>query len=603
MMPSVSPKLPIAEDQILRQVMAGEDSQWEFKQVEFAGNRPKGPSRQGLADEIAAFANADGGIILFGVTDCGEYQGLSRGQIMELDTSLVQICCDLIEPAVRIRTSHQFVASGHLVLVAAIPRGESLHSSPGGNYLRVGSSKRKMTNDESLRLAQRRGQSRIRSPDERTVPGTAFATLERSLWQPLLSAEAAMDPEPALRKMGLLARDECDALRATVAGLLLCTKTPERWVPGAGITATVYLGKDRSSGQEDATEITGPLHRQVRRAAQFVRTHMRVAAIKDPARIDVPEYSQTAVFEALVNAVAHRDYTIGESRIRISMFSDRLQINSPGSLPNSLTLENMGARQVTRNTVIASVLGRLPVGGILGSEHRVSFMERRGDGVPLIRRKTFELTGTEPAYRLIDDAELSLSLPRATLTPTRGVPIVSVRSEGKPLADASLLLLYPNNSWKRARTDEDGEAWVQLYSTHLPMTVFVAAHGYAARQIRAWVPNREPLSVELAPLTGGGSLILPRSGGSIPGLQGWLEPRRDHLGRMHLYGSRVTIDNGVPEPVPFLPGQSMRVTDDVGHERMIRVINVLGRSTLVEYHPLDRPSLARVHPVAAQSLP
>ena len=131
-----------------------------------------------------------------------------------------------------------------------VPEGDSQHDSPGGSYIRVGGSKRSMTSDERLRLAQRRGQARFPSYDEQTVPGTGFETLDESLWKPLPSAEGAAEPQPALVKLALLANDDAGILRATVAGVLLCTRNPEQWLPNAGITATRYLGSDRASGTD-----------------------------------------------------------------------------------------------------------------------------------------------------------------------------------------------------------------------------------------------------------------------------------------------------------------------------------------------------------------
>ena len=363
-----------SEDDIVLQLQLGEDSRWEFKLIEFAENRPRKPSRNDLADEIAAFANADGGVLLCGVTDAGHVQGMLREQIVELDSLLVETSTDSIRPPIRIRTSHRQLADGKLLLLVDVPEGESQHDSPGGSYVRVGGSKRKMTIDERLHLAQRRGQARFRSFDEHTVPDTGFKTLDESLWRPLLSAEGAANPESSLEKLALLATDEAGIPRCTVAGVLLCTRNPENWLPGACITATLYRGSDRASGQIDAQVIAGPLKRQIAAAADFARKNMRVAARKDPARADLPQYSERALFEALVNAVVHRDYSIRGSRIRLSMFEDRLEIQSPGSLPNNLTVESMETRQATRNEALTSLMGRMPVEGVRGSEDRRYFM-------------------------------------------------------------------------------------------------------------------------------------------------------------------------------------------------------------------------------------
>ena len=322
------------DQEIARQLRLGEDSQWEFKQIEFSGSRPKSPSRDDWADEVAAFANTDGGVLLCGVTDAGDIQGMSREQIVGLDSLLVEASTDSIRPAVRISTYHRELDGKRLLLVE-VPQSESQHDSPGGSYVRVGGSKRRMTSDERQRLAQRRSQARFLWFDKQPVSNTGLGTLDEALWRPLLSAEGRADPETALEKMGLIGRDEHDTVRATVAGLLFCSHTPQEWLPNACITATHYRGTDRASGQLDTQTITGPLHRQIAEGVAFAVRNMRVGAYKDPARVDLPQYSEEALFEAIANAVAHRDYSMHGSRIRLSMFADRVEIQSPGALANS----------------------------------------------------------------------------------------------------------------------------------------------------------------------------------------------------------------------------------------------------------------------------
>ena len=571
-----------SEAEIRLQLDLGEDSRWEFKQIEFAGSRPRNPRRDDLADEIAAFANADGGVLLCGVTDAGEVLGMSREQIVELDSVLVEVSSDAIKPAVRIRTHHRQLDGKRLLLVE-VPAGESLHESPGGSYVRVGGTKRQMNSDERLRLAQRRGQARFRSFDEQPLANTGFRTLEESLWKPLLTAEGAVDPEAALGKLALLAPDEAGIPRSTVAGVLLCTRNPEQHLPNACITATRYRGKNRASGQIDAQEITGPLNRQIASAMAFAIRNMLIAARKEPARVDLPQYSDKALFEAIVNAVAHRDYSMRASRIRLSMFEDRLEIQSPGSLPNNLTVESMATRQATRNQAVTSVPGRMPVGGVQGSEERRYFMERRGDGVPIILRETMALSGKLPKYRLINSSEVCLVIPAAAQEQSPAQAVISVRSGGQPLPGADLLALFPNRTWKRATTDEAGEAAVDLHTTHLPMKVFAAAPGCAAHLEREWVPSRRALTIEVKELQDGGSVIFPEATGYLPGLKGRLNPIRDTHDRTYLYASNIAINEGEQQPVYFVPGEDLRLTDAEGGTLLVRIVDIAGRSTLVEY--------------------
>jgi len=145
-----------------------------------------------------------------------------------------------------------------------------------------------------------------------------------------------------------------------------------------------------------AGRVAGPLPAQIADAVQFVVRNMRVSARKTPEREDASQYSGAAVFEAVVNAVAHRDYSMSSRRIRLSMFKDRLEIDSPGQLPNGMTIEGMEVSQAARNEAIASVFARIPVANVAGSGHRRYLMERRGNGVSIIRTETEEATGLQP---------------------------------------------------------------------------------------------------------------------------------------------------------------------------------------------------------------
>ena len=352
---------------IKERIRAGEDSRCEFQQIEFTGSRLTCLRRDDLADEIAAFANARGGVVLCGVTDQRTLQGLSNEQIDQLDTVIGEICSDVIKPAVQ-AYNFQVVVDDKLVLVVEVVEGESLHESPGGGYIRLCNSKRRMNSVERQRLSQRRGERSILSYDQKTVANTELGSLDESIWLPLLTAQGALTPESSLRKLGILSVDNLGIARATVAGVLLCAKNPEQWLSNVLIKATCYRGLDRESDQLDAKTIAGPLNKQIAESIEFVVKNMRVAARKDPARIDMPQYSKKAIFEAVVNAVAHRDYSIRGSSIRLSMFENRLEIESPGSLPNTLTVDSIGFRQSTRNDAVVSILGRIPVGDLEGAE-------------------------------------------------------------------------------------------------------------------------------------------------------------------------------------------------------------------------------------------
>ena len=154
------------DEDIRQRLELGEDSRWEFKQVEFAGSRPTSPSRDVLAAEMIALANSNGGRLLIGVTDDGILQGMSREQMAALDDMLVAVSTDATKPALRIDVHHRELDGRAFVLIE-VPRGDSLHERAGRSWIRVGASTRRLTGDEPMRLAQRRRVGTCRTTSER----------------------------------------------------------------------------------------------------------------------------------------------------------------------------------------------------------------------------------------------------------------------------------------------------------------------------------------------------------------------------------------------------------------------------------------------------
>jgi ATP-dependent DNA helicase RecG len=164
--------------------------------------------------------------------------------------------------------------------------------------------------------------------------------------------------------------------------------------------------------QLDAQDITGPLDAQVLAACHFVKKNMRVAASKDIERRDLPQFDLTAVFEALVNAVAHRDYAMHGSKVRLRLFADRLELYSPGAIPNTMTVDSLRHRQAARNEAITSLLAKVIVSDPNFST-RHTMMDKRGEGVQIILDSSERLSGLKPTYTLIDESELLLVIPAA----------------------------------------------------------------------------------------------------------------------------------------------------------------------------------------------
>ena len=204
-----------------------------------------------------------------------------------------------------------------------------------------------------------------------------------------------------MRKLRIVAGDDDGAERLTLAGALLCTPEPQRWLPHAYIQAVSYAGERTDTDyQTDARDIGGPLDDQVTEALHFVRRNMLVRATKELTRSERPQFSERAVFEALVNAVAHRDYSMAGARIRLHMFGDRLELYVPGALANTLTPDSLHLRQSSRNELIVSLLARCPVpSGPRTFSHDGSARRRRADHPCRVRATVGIFPGVQSARR------------------------------------------------------------------------------------------------------------------------------------------------------------------------------------------------------------
>jgi predicted HTH transcriptional regulator len=409
---------------LIEKIRLGEDSFLELKEVRFAGHRVSAPHKDSLADELSALANSRGGVCVLGVDDTREVLGIPLDRLDLVEDFVRQLCLDSINPPLAPVIERLTLPSttGEQLPVLKVDVSSSLfvHRSPGGYLHRVGSAKREMMPDYLARLFQQRSQARIIRFDEQPVPGATFDDLSEALWQRFASPRVQDSREVLLDKLAMARPDADGSIRPTIAGVLLASQDPRRWLPNAFIQAVAYRGitvlpQGDVAYQLDAQDITGPLDAQVLDACHFVRKNMQVYAMKDEGRHDLPSYDMTAVFEALVNAVAHRDYSIHGAKIRLRMFADRLELYSPGAIPNTMTVESLPYRQAARNEAITSLLAKCQLpetdSAITG---RSAMMDKRGEGVQIILDQSERLSGNRPVYSMVDDSELLLVIPAAT---------------------------------------------------------------------------------------------------------------------------------------------------------------------------------------------
>jgi predicted HTH transcriptional regulator len=280
-----------------------------------------------------------------------------------------------------------------------------------------------MSTDYIIRLGQQRSQTRMIRFDEQPVVPARVDALDPTLYERFRTPRTRDEGLNFLQKLGLVAQDDEGIFHPSVAGILMACREPREWMPNAFIQAVAYRGTSpvttdsRLPYQLDARDISGPLDEQVRESCRFVARNMKVAGIKDLGRRDTPQYDLTAVFEAMVNAVAHRDYAIYGSKVRLKMFADRLELYSPGTIPNTMTVESLLYRQAARNEALTSLLAKCSVPTDIEwvNTDRRTLMDKRGEGVRIIMENSERLSGKRPVYRLIDDSELLLTIFSASM--------------------------------------------------------------------------------------------------------------------------------------------------------------------------------------------
>lgn len=396
-------------DEIRKQLEAGEDARAEFKEVVFRDRAVRSPNTEDFAGEMVAFANAEGGVIFLGVDDAGLVRGLPEDRVADVEAWAVNLATDNCDPPIRPILRRERLpgpdGADALVMLVEIRRGLYVHRTGGGRYyVRVGSTRRNLTAAELARLFQQRGRAFVF--DEQPVPTATADDLSRESLAGFIADGPSAIPWPdLLRNTRVLATGEDAVERPTVAGLLAFGKEPRLHLHSAYIEAAVYRGNRLTSDELVHTAaIEGRIPEQIDEASAFIGRFMLKPARNPAGREDHPQYDIGAVHEAIVNAVAHRDYSIAGSKIRLFLFADRLELYSPGALPNTLTIETMPFRVFTRNQLIVSFLSRM-------KSHRtgLAYLESRGEGVRRILESSEAHSGRRPVYELFGE-ELRLTI-------------------------------------------------------------------------------------------------------------------------------------------------------------------------------------------------
>ena len=319
------------------------------------------------AETLTAFANTDGGQLILGVDKDRQLVGVpDRDRVMQwVDNIAYQNC----EPPLTISQEVLSVEGGQPLVVVSIPKGDlrPYRTNQGDYFVRTASGKRRASRQELLRLFQA---TETLYYDEMLVMRATIDELDRQRFDRFLQqayqqslGDFSIPYEILLQNLGLV-RADGPTLRPNVAAILFFGIAPQRFLPHAHLMAARLSGTDLAQPPADVKRIEGTLPEIVEDTVRFLRIHLPVAhAIEGFAPEQRPELPEVALREVLVNALAHRDYTIA-APVRIFVFDDRVEIRTPGTLPNSVTIAaiRLGAAHVMRNPILYTLFSRLGLG-------------------------------------------------------------------------------------------------------------------------------------------------------------------------------------------------------------------------------------------------
>jgi predicted HTH transcriptional regulator len=372
--------------ELLDLISTGETSKVQFK-VEM-------PHKESISQEIVAMSNSFGGLILLGIQDItGEPIGLSSEQIEEYDKVISQVA-DNIKPVVYITSEVVRVSkdgSDKDILVIHISEGinKPYKTLRGEIFVKQGSNKRLLTdNAELMRLFQNSGNLLA---DEMEVYGTSIVDIDKDIFSEYFKKEFGQ----TIEEKGLTYEQALSAKRVlrngqlTLAGLLFFGKNPQSIKPAFTIKVVSFFGNDIADNQyrSKPIDLKGTIPKLFKDCLNFLKSNLHhVQAGQNFNSTGILEISEIALIELLQNALVHRDY-FKNSPIRVLIFDNRVEIISPGKLPNNLTIEDIkyGNPVIRNNQIVSFSSYTLPFSGL-------------GTGV----RRSMKV---QPNIELINDAE------------------------------------------------------------------------------------------------------------------------------------------------------------------------------------------------------
>lgn len=348
-----------------------------------------------LAAAITAFTNTDGGQIFLGVDNAGQIVGVAENERDRISQAVDLVALNNVAPPASILQETVRDEQGRIVLIVRVPQGEQrpYRTNRGSYYVRTTSGRRQASREELLRLFQ--ATESLYYDETPIALSSSVSDLELQAREDLLDlargrgAEVeSIAPERLLHNWRLL-RKTNGGSHLTLAGVLFLARNPQVFLPTAYVSALRIPGTEIANEPLDQKRIEGRLLNILEDTLRFLYIHLpRPHRIKGLEPEVQAEFPQEALREILVNALAHRDYTIS-APIRVIVYDDRMEVRSPGQLPNTVLLENLlYGIHVLRNPIIYSMF------------LRIGLVTDAGSGIPRSIRLIRNATGSEPTFRL-----------------------------------------------------------------------------------------------------------------------------------------------------------------------------------------------------------
>jgi ATP-dependent DNA helicase RecG len=388
-----------------------------------------------LTEPISSFAMTDGGLIVLGIDDKRRLIGCEMSQqVLDRVRRAAHGCgVDIQMKAIKV--------AGIPLTVVAVPevRGRIVTTPDGRLLRRVGSDSVPLVGDAMARFVRERED---RAAEDEALPVFDAADFDVDLVNTALAQDARppVDGPELLRgliDLGVAVPQSPPAdAQVTLAAALLFAKAPERFVPGATLQVIRRVGVGPAPGPTEAREeLSGPLTQVLDDALAFISEHTkRYQVVQGTRRTVLPEYPVEVLREALLNALSHRDYGLKGGTIDVTVWDDRVEVRSPGSLPGPITVDNMRSEHYSRNRRLMRVLKLL---GLVeeygeGVDRMIQQMEARLMEPPMFAATPTSVTVTLRNRFLIDvedQAWLAL-LGHLNLSPSERRALVVARREG-----------------------------------------------------------------------------------------------------------------------------------------------------------------------------